>query len=68
MFFCFHAQLTCRSKAPGAHLVSVHNSKDNGYLLCIVSKLNPGNLRFWLGGFEFFRVKKTNFFIDMHPL
>ncbi|XP_051758960.1 lectin [Ctenopharyngodon idella] len=57
------AEFKCRAKAPGAHLVSVHNNKDNGYLLCIVSKFNPGNLRLWLGGFEFFQSGKF-FWID----
>lgn len=44
-------------KHPGAHLVSVHSSKQNDYLLCIVKKFNPDNLRIWLGGFELFKVK-----------
>lgn len=58
--FLFHTQFKCRSKAPGAHLVSVHKSKDNDYLLCLVKKFNPKNLRFWLGGFEFFKVKRQS--------
>ncbi|KAF4118532.1 galactose-specific lectin nattectin-like isoform X2 [Onychostoma macrolepis] len=49
------AEFSCRNKAPGGHLVSVHNSKANGDLLCIVIKLNPHNLRIWIGGFEFFQ-------------
>ncbi|XP_048052862.1 lectin-like [Megalobrama amblycephala] len=57
------AEFMCRTKAPGAHLVSVHNNKNNGYLLCIVSKFNPGNLRIWLGGFEFFKSGKF-FWLD----
>uniref|UniRef100_A0A8C1J470 C-type lectin domain-containing protein n=1 Tax=Cyprinus carpio TaxID=7962 RepID=A0A8C1J470_CYPCA len=38
------AEFSCRSKAPGGHLVSVHNSKANGDVLCIVVKFNPSNL------------------------
>ncbi|XP_051758946.1 lectin [Ctenopharyngodon idella] len=57
------AEFKCRSKAPGAHLVSVHSYKENNYLLCIVKKFNPRNLRFWLGGFEFFKSGKF-FWID----
>ncbi|KAL1282047.1 hypothetical protein QQF64_000850 [Cirrhinus molitorella] len=49
------AEFSCRSKAPGAHLVSVHDAKANGDLLCIVVKLNPGNIRIWIGGFELFQ-------------
>ncbi|XP_016323573.1 galactose-specific lectin nattectin-like [Sinocyclocheilus anshuiensis] len=49
------AEFSCRSKAPGGHLVSVHNSKAIGDVLCIVIKLNPGNLRIWIGGFELFQ-------------
>ncbi len=40
----------------------VHNSKANGDLLCIVIKLNPHNLRIWIGGFEFFQVNETECF------
>lgn len=58
MFFFVHIQFSCRTKAPGAHLVSVHNKEHNDYLLCIVEKFNPNNLRIWLGAFEFFKVKK----------
>ncbi|KAK9981239.1 hypothetical protein ABG768_000792 [Culter alburnus] len=57
------AEFKCRSKAPGAHLVSVHSYKENNYLLCIVKKFNPKNLRFWLGGFEFFKSGKF-FWLD----
>uniref|UniRef100_A0A671P0X9 C-type lectin domain-containing protein n=1 Tax=Sinocyclocheilus anshuiensis TaxID=1608454 RepID=A0A671P0X9_9TELE len=47
-------------KHPGAHLVSVHSSKHNDYLLCIVKKFNPNNLRIWVGGFELLTL--VNFF------
>ncbi|XP_050958299.1 lectin-like isoform X1 [Labeo rohita] len=49
------AELKCRATAPGAHLVSVHSKKHNDYLLCMVQKFNPNNLRFWLGAFELFK-------------
>ncbi|CAM4482202.1 unnamed protein product [Leuciscus chuanchicus] len=67
-YFNSHANFTqaefkCRSKAPGAHLVSVHKEKENDYLLCLVKKSNPKNLRIWLGGFEFFKSGKF-FWID----
>uniref|UniRef100_A0A672QHS6 C-type lectin domain-containing protein n=1 Tax=Sinocyclocheilus grahami TaxID=75366 RepID=A0A672QHS6_SINGR len=51
------AEFSCMKKHPGAHLVSVHSSKHNDYLLCIVKKFNPNNLRIWVGGFELFNVK-----------
>uniref|UniRef100_A0A672QHI9 Lectin-like n=1 Tax=Sinocyclocheilus grahami TaxID=75366 RepID=A0A672QHI9_SINGR len=57
------AEFSCRTKAPGAHLVSVHNKKHNDYLLCIVKKFNPKNLRIWLGAFEFFK-SGTFFWLD----
>ncbi|CAM4481981.1 unnamed protein product [Leuciscus chuanchicus] len=57
------AEFKCRSKAPGAHLVSVHKKKENDYLLCLVKKSNPKNLRIWLGGFEFIKSGKF-FWID----
>ncbi|XP_067297342.1 lectin-like [Pseudorasbora parva] len=57
------AEFSCRRKVPGAHLVSVHSRKDNNYLLCIVKKFNRNNLRFWLGGFEFFQSGKF-FWLD----
>lgn len=60
MFFLFHIQFRCRTTAPDAHLVSVHSKKHNDYLLCIVEKFNPKNLRIWLGGFEFLKVKKRH--------
>lgn len=56
MFFLFYFQFNCRTKAPGAHLASVHNLQDNNYLLCIVKKFNPKSLRIWLGAYEFFKV------------
>uniref|UniRef100_A0A673NC49 C-type lectin domain-containing protein n=1 Tax=Sinocyclocheilus rhinocerous TaxID=307959 RepID=A0A673NC49_9TELE len=49
------AEFSCKNKAPGGHLVSVHNSKANSDLLGIVIKLNPHKLRIWIGGFEFFQ-------------
>uniref|UniRef100_A0A8C1MW59 C-type lectin domain-containing protein n=1 Tax=Cyprinus carpio TaxID=7962 RepID=A0A8C1MW59_CYPCA len=49
------AEFNCRTKVPGAHLVSVHEEKHNDYLLCIVKKFNPNNLRIWLGAFELFK-------------
>ncbi|KAK2909084.1 hypothetical protein Q8A67_004921 [Cirrhinus molitorella] len=52
------AEFSCRAKAPGAHLVSVHSEEHNGLLLRIVKKFNPNDLRFWLGGFEFFETGK----------
>ncbi|XP_050958296.1 lectin-like [Labeo rohita] len=52
------AEFSCRKTAPGAHLVSVHSEEHNDYLLRIVKKLNPNDLRFWLGGFEFFETGK----------
>ncbi|RXN20031.1 lectin-like protein [Labeo rohita] len=51
----FAAEFKCRATAPGAHLVSVHSKKHNDYLLCMVQKFNPNNLRFWLGAFELFK-------------
>ncbi|ROI47859.1 Lectin [Anabarilius grahami] len=51
-------KFSCKSKAPGGHLVSVHNTKANGDVLCIVIKFNPRNLRIWIGGFEFFQSGK----------
>ncbi|XP_050958297.1 lectin-like [Labeo rohita] len=52
------AEFSCREKAPGAHLVSVHNKKHNEILLDIVKKFNPNNLRIWLGAFELFQSGK----------
>uniref|UniRef100_A0A8C1FMC9 C-type lectin domain-containing protein n=1 Tax=Cyprinus carpio carpio TaxID=630221 RepID=A0A8C1FMC9_CYPCA len=52
------AEFNCRTKVPGAHLVSVHKKEHNDYLLCIVKKFNPNNLRIWLEAFELFKVKK----------
>ncbi|XP_042572549.1 lectin-like [Cyprinus carpio] len=52
------AEFNCRTKVPGAHLVSVHEEKHNDYLLCIVKKFNPNNLRIWLGAFELFKSGK----------
>lgn len=52
-------QFSCRSKAPGGHLVSVHNTKANGDMLCIVIKYSPHNLRIWIGAFEFFQANET---------
>uniref|UniRef100_A0A8C2PUT6 C-type lectin domain-containing protein n=1 Tax=Cyprinus carpio TaxID=7962 RepID=A0A8C2PUT6_CYPCA len=49
------AEFSCRTKAPGALLVSVDKKEHNDYLLCIVKKFNPNNLRFWLGAFELFK-------------
>ncbi|XP_056312701.1 lectin [Danio aesculapii] len=49
------AEFNCRTKAPGAHLASVHSLQDNSYLLCIVKKFNPKSLRIWLGAYEFFK-------------
>ncbi|XP_026116495.1 lectin-like [Carassius auratus] len=49
------AEFSCRTKAPGAHLVSVHKKEHNDKLLCIVKKFNPNNLRIWLGAFELFK-------------
>ncbi|XP_057188546.1 lectin isoform X2 [Triplophysa rosa] len=50
------AEFSCRAKAPGGHLVSVHNRNSNYDLLAIVMKFNPKNLRIWLGGYEFFKM------------
>uniref|UniRef100_A0A671SEJ4 C-type lectin domain-containing protein n=1 Tax=Sinocyclocheilus anshuiensis TaxID=1608454 RepID=A0A671SEJ4_9TELE len=36
----------------------VLSSSHNDYLLCIVKKFNPNNLRIWLGSFELFKVKR----------
>uniref|UniRef100_A0A8C1XCF3 C-type lectin domain-containing protein n=1 Tax=Cyprinus carpio TaxID=7962 RepID=A0A8C1XCF3_CYPCA len=58
MFFLLHIQFNCRTKVPGAHLVSVHKKEHNDYLLCIVKKFNPNNLRIWLGAFELFKSGK----------
>lgn len=55
----FFTQFSCKSKAPGGHLVSVHNKKANDDVLCIVIRFNPHNLRIWIGGFEFFQVNET---------
>ncbi|KAK2909087.1 hypothetical protein Q8A67_004924 [Cirrhinus molitorella] len=52
------AEYSCRAKAPGAHLVSVHSKEDNNLLLNIVKKANPNNLRVWLGAFELFKSGK----------
>ncbi|XP_051983219.1 lectin-like [Xyrauchen texanus] len=52
------AEFSCRKKAPGGHLVSLHNKNANDDLLCIVQKLNPKNLRIWLGGYSFFQSGK----------
>ncbi|XP_056591562.1 lectin-like [Triplophysa dalaica] len=52
------AEFSCRAKAPGGHLVSVHSKNDNYDLLAIVTKFNPKNLRIWLGGYEFFKSGK----------
>ncbi|KAG1956437.1 galactose-specific lectin nattectin-like [Pimephales promelas] len=49
------AEFSCRSKAPGGHLVSMHNTKANADVLCIVIKYSPQNLRIWIGGFELFQ-------------
>uniref|UniRef100_A0A8C2K1G0 C-type lectin domain-containing protein n=1 Tax=Cyprinus carpio TaxID=7962 RepID=A0A8C2K1G0_CYPCA len=57
------AEFRCRTTAPDAHLVSVHSKKHNDYLLCIVEKFNPKNLRIWLGGFEFLKSGKF-FWLD----
>jgi len=59
LFSC--TQFSCRSKAPGGHLVSMHNTKANGDVLCIVIKYSPQNLRIWIGGFELFQVNETNY-------
>ncbi|KAG1956439.1 hypothetical protein F2P79_008146 [Pimephales promelas] len=55
------AEFSCRSKAPGGHLVSMHNTKANADVLCIVIKYSPQNLRIWIGGFELFQVNETNY-------
>ncbi|XP_026145194.1 galactose-specific lectin nattectin-like [Carassius auratus] len=52
------AEFSCRSQAHGGHLVSVHNSKANADVLCIVVYHNPHNLITWIGGFELFRSGK----------
>ncbi|XP_050958298.1 lectin-like [Labeo rohita] len=52
------AEFSCRKKASGAHLVSVHSKKHNKILLDIVKKFNPNNLRIWLGAFELFQSGK----------
>ncbi|XP_018610475.2 C-type lectin lectoxin-Thr1-like [Scleropages formosus] len=48
------AEFSCRSKAPGGHLVSVHNDQANTNLLCLVMKYNYTNPRVWLGALELF--------------
>nr|XP_055060904.1 lectin-like [Misgurnus anguillicaudatus] len=52
------AEYSCRRTVPGGHLVSVHNAGANKNLLSIVKKMNPKNLRIWLGGYEFLRSGK----------
>ncbi|XP_073715944.1 C-type lectin BpLec-like [Misgurnus anguillicaudatus] len=52
------AENSCRRKVPGGHLVSVHNFGANYDLLSIVRKMNPKNLRMWLGGYEILQSGK----------
>ncbi|XP_065121395.1 lectin-like [Paramisgurnus dabryanus] len=52
------AENSCRRTVPGGHLVSVHNAGANNNLLSIVTKMNPKNLRIWLGGYELFQSGK----------
>ncbi|XP_059410407.1 lectin-like isoform X2 [Carassius carassius] len=52
------AEFSCRTQAPGAHLVSVHKQKHNAELHCIVTTLNPKHPRIWLGAFELFKSGK----------
>ncbi|KAG9345584.1 hypothetical protein JZ751_008728 [Albula glossodonta] len=52
------AEFNCRSKAPGGHLVSVHDSNANTDLLCIVMKYNASHPRIWMGGMELFMSNK----------
>ncbi|XP_073699380.1 lectin-like isoform X2 [Garra rufa] len=52
------AEFSCRGKAPGAHLVSVHEKEHNDLLLRIVEKSNPNNMSIWIGAFELFKSGK----------
>ncbi|XP_048826637.1 C-type lectin BfL-2-like [Brienomyrus brachyistius] len=55
-----NAEITCRQKAPGGHLASVHNARANADLIRIVKKRSRGQWSIWLGGM---RLCKSSRFI-----
>ncbi|XP_051758985.1 lectin-like [Ctenopharyngodon idella] len=52
------AEFSCMKNVSGGHLVSVHNEKDNGQLLCTMTELSRNKPRVWLGGYQLFKTGK----------